>query len=348
MPREFGHQLVAQRRGFTLVELLVVIAVIGVLVALLLPAVQTAREAARRLECANNLKNIGIGLFAYHNAHNEFPCGGWGQAWVGVPERGVGPAQPGAWIYCLLPYVEETNLYSAGLGTSGSAATQAYSQRLETPIALFVCPSRRACRSWPIAEGYAFAKTPYPFGQVSAVARTDYAINAGTAHVIGVIGPNSFAQGDDPKFWRTGPQTPLFSGISHLRRATKIKSIVDGTSKTYLVGEKLISVSSYTDGTSPGDFVSLYAGFSVDSYRFAGNIEAMKVGLTPYSEPLADTAEVSNIPPGHFRFGSAHSSGVNMLYCDGAVQHVNYDVSPDIHFRAGHRADEGRPYLSLL
>lgn len=80
--------------GSTLIELLVAIAIVATLAAFLLPALQSARESARRLECVNNLKNIGVGLLLYHNAHNEFPGGGWGHFWVGVPERGVGPGQP--------------------------------------------------------------------------------------------------------------------------------------------------------------------------------------------------------------------------------------------------------------
>lgn len=333
--------------GSTLVELLVSVAIMSAMAALLLPAIQTARESARRFQCTNNLKNMGVGLLQYHNSHNEFPGGGWGHFWVGVPERGVGPGQPGAWIYGLLPFVEETSLHGVGLDATGDVASIAYSKRLETPISLFVCPSRRACSAWPIADNYPFAKSPRPFGQVTSVARSDYAINAGTAHVFGIGGPANFTQGDDPKYWATGPSTPKFSGISHLRRGTKLKSILDGTGKTYLVGEKQIPVESYTDGSSPGDNVSLYAGYCTDLYRFAGIIENLKLGFSIYADPLADSLTTTSNPPGYYRFGSAHRGGFNMLYCDGAVQHVNYDVASDVHFRAGHRADEGRPYESL-
>src|SRR6476469_9470818 len=77
--------------GFTIVELLVVIAVIAILAALLLPALQAARESGRRAQCGNNLKNVGVGLLLYHDSYRAFPCGGWGHFWVGVPERGAGP-----------------------------------------------------------------------------------------------------------------------------------------------------------------------------------------------------------------------------------------------------------------
>src|SRR5947208_1320984 len=98
------------RRGFTLIELLVVIAIIGVLLGLLFPAVQKVREAASRLQCANNLKQIGLALHNSHDTYRRFPSGGWGWAWVGMSDRGTGPDQPGSWIYNVLPHVEQGNL----------------------------------------------------------------------------------------------------------------------------------------------------------------------------------------------------------------------------------------------
>ncbi len=101
-------------RGFTLVELLVVITIIGILIALLLPAVQAAREAARKLHCGNNLKQLALGALNHELAHGFFPSAGWGYLWVGDPDRGTGKEQPGCWVYATLPYVEQQALHDLG------------------------------------------------------------------------------------------------------------------------------------------------------------------------------------------------------------------------------------------
>src|SRR5687768_6477407 len=86
-------------RGFTLVELLVVIAIIGILVALLLPAVQAARESARRTQCKNHLKQLSLAFLTHENTYGYFPSGGWGWVWTGDPDLGSGERQPGGWAY---------------------------------------------------------------------------------------------------------------------------------------------------------------------------------------------------------------------------------------------------------
>src|SRR6185295_13979573 len=129
--------------GFTLVELLVVIAIIAILVGFLLPAVQQAREAARRIQCANNLKQIGLAALNHESANKFYPSNGWGWAWVGDPDKGVGPTQPGGWIYNVLPYLEQQALHDSGAGLTGAAKSAALAKMTTTPVAAFNCPSRR-------------------------------------------------------------------------------------------------------------------------------------------------------------------------------------------------------------
>ena len=120
------------RKGFTLVELLVVIAIIGVLVALLLPAIQAAREAARRTQCSNQLRQLSIAFQNHHDVQKHLPTGGWGFVWLGYPEYGFGPEQPGGWMYNILPFIEQQALHDYGKGTTGAARLAATAYRVES------------------------------------------------------------------------------------------------------------------------------------------------------------------------------------------------------------------------
>jgi prepilin-type processing-associated H-X9-DG protein len=182
---------------------------------------------------------------------------------------------------------------------------------------------------------------------VTAVARGDYAINGGASNVSSFSGPIDLSQGDDGQFWQNAGVPARFTGISHLRAATALKSVVDGASKTYLAGEKYVDNGSYTNGESLGDNESLYAGYCTDLHRFTGAVESVKFSLPPFAEPLGDFGATTGGIPGATRFGSAHPAGFNMAFCDGAALFLSFEIDPEVHLRSGHTRDEGRVLASL-
>jgi hypothetical protein len=155
------------------------------------------------------------------------------------------------------------------------------------------------------------------------------------------------AEGLDEEYWERGSWLRGFSGISHLRTATSIRQLIDGSSKTYLVGEKYIDAANYHTGESLGDNESMYAGFCTDLHRFSGALERIGLSLPPYAEPLSDHAIADIGIVGYARFGSAHTTGLNFVYADGSTHFVSFDINGEIHFRFGHRFDGGNPIHSL-
>jgi prepilin-type N-terminal cleavage/methylation domain-containing protein len=174
-----GHSeiLDAKQPGFTLVELLVVIAIVGILIALLLPAVQAAREAARTTKCKNNLKQMGLAGQTHLSAQKSFPSGGWGWNWVGDPDRGYGVNQPGGWAYSVLAFVEESAIRNMGKGMSTAAKYAALARMQAQPAPTYVCPSRRDATVGPYGDGQIWN---VDINLLTKGSRTDYAGNGGT------------------------------------------------------------------------------------------------------------------------------------------------------------------------
>jgi prepilin-type N-terminal cleavage/methylation domain-containing protein len=134
----------SRRLGMSLVELLIVIAIIGVLIQLTLPAVESAREASRRLACQNNLHQLGLAAQQHDQALGHLPTAGWGWAWIGDPDRGTGKSQPGSWAYQLLPFLDEKNTHDIGSGLEGEDKVDALTRLAGTTMSLLYCPHRQA------------------------------------------------------------------------------------------------------------------------------------------------------------------------------------------------------------
>ena len=353
-------------RAFTLVELLVVIAIIGILVALLLPAIQAARESARRSQCVNNLKQIGLACLNHADTHKYFPSGGWGFDWTADANRGYGPDQPGSWIYNILDYVEEGNLRSLGKGlTTTSPAFQRASITLhQTPIAVFNCPSRRAPRIYPSPWGppgnQPICEQPW-LADISrtGVAKSDYAANAGDSIEFAgdnLYRPTRYATIQSDKWTptnvckKTGNAQQdsnvdfCQTGIMFYRSTLKTAQITDGTSKTYLAGEKWLPVNSYdgfTDQNAPGftagDNQSMYTGFEWDNERVAWNPDSSTPASV--SQPTHDGPDLDASGTEPRRFGSAHPSTFQMVFCDGSVHSIAYDIDSATHRALANRFD---------
>lgn len=314
-------------RGFTLVELLVVIAIIGILIALLLPAVQAAREAARRMQCSNQLKQFGLAIQNHLNAQGCFPTGGnkpWPNFALNIVDgRANPPEKMGiSWGFQILQYLEQESIHSI---------TNAEELRKVAP-SLFYCPSRRTITFYP-ANGYALM---------------DYAA--------AVPGNKTFANHEnEPSFWAGHMATSeghndrwtilpdkeyrgVITRITWWRHVTipgqgqwkgspariQMRDITDGTSQTMVIGEKFIPPSRYKSGDWCDD-CGWSDGWDPDTLRSTTYI------------PMMDIEESSN--KRCYRFGSAHPGGFNTVFADGSVHSISYDIDPIIFNYLGNRKD---------
>lgn len=327
--------------GFTLVELLVVITIIGILIAMLLPAVQTAREAARRMQCGNHLKQLSLGCVAHETIHGFLPTGGWAYNWVGDPDRGFDRRQPGGWMYNILPYAELATLHDLSAGGNKDGGRR----MAETAVSFFHCPSRR--EAVPYRNAFTQPTVPYRRyqnlnAQPNVIGRADYAANGGEATITAWTSlPGSYAEGDGmtETQWQdvgngfSGGENDA-TGVIYRRSMCAIAQIIDGTTNTYLVGERLLDPDHYVaDGQLAtvinDDGSGWMIGYALDNNRWTNNIECCW--------PRQDTPGWS--PQYNGAFGSAHASGFNMAFCDGSVHSISYSIDHEVHRFLGSRKD---------
>ncbi len=342
----------SSRSGFTLVELLVVIAIIGILVALLLPAVQAAREAARRIQCTNNLKQIGLTVHNFHDTYN------------GTPPLNIGDQKRASFHIAILPFGEATNVYN--LFNGGNAATNtifgddmetnwgrlnASEQDAASSVKWMSCPSRRSgIQKANGGAGYQGPVSDY------AVVFVEFDLNAAGQTVNGttVVGSTT-----SPTSWwghydacntghvemqkgaiRVAYNDCALSGTARFnawKTRDTFARITDGTSNTLLVGEKHLrngELNKYAGNGNEQDGHWLFEGGGWREYNLARNLR-LTIGKGP-NDRLNGTGKAPSVDYG---FGSWHSGVAQFLRGDGSVHAISWNVDDVTRNRLAHCQD---------
>jgi prepilin-type N-terminal cleavage/methylation domain-containing protein/prepilin-type processing-associated H-X9-DG protein len=335
--------------GFTLIELLVGISVISVLIALLLPAVQAAREAARRIQCVNNLKQLGIGLHNYHDAVNTFPPGyiDYQNNSNFTPDLDMGPGW--GWAAMMLPYIDQQPLYNAtnfNLGITSPSNSTA----VVTTLSVFQCPSdgnQQPCILWDSSFSNPIAR----------VAHSNYVGGSGWEECFmnATGNPQPFYPNQsDPNDFDNDPTDGIYgsgitcafgqAGVGFFWRNsnTNVASVLDGLSNTVMVGERC-------SAHSPTTWVGAIAGGRCPAWM------ATSPWTTPYTPPSlcqntgngtaydnADFGEALCLGHGNAThkpnsdapvwdpdvYWSFHPGGCNFLFGDGSVRFLKTGINP--------------------
>lgn len=281
---------IRQRRGMTLIELLVVIAILSMLVALLLPAVQQAREAARRTQCRNNLKQIGLALHNYHDTHRALPLGYCaGMAYV---DGAVDTAPGWSWATYILPQLDQGPLYNQFNWTVTPLAVAA----IQKNVQVYLCPT-------DVVSGGTYAVPDKGGATVAQAAGFSYA---------GVCGSDAVSPED-----KTG------DGLLFRNSSVRMADITDGTSQTIAIGERSFCIShgiwaaAVNAGTiTPGP----------QNPRAGSNEHGPAATLVLVHSHLNNTREDDDAGLEHY--SSLHTGGSHVLFADGSVHFIR-DVPTD-------------------
>lgn len=309
------------KRGFTLVELLVVIAIIGVLVALLLPAVQAAREAARRSQCSNNMKQLGLAVQNYADVNKSaFPASGYACCW-------------GTWLVGIMPYIEQKNLYDqyqyfgavqnqAGNAVSQTDTSTRYGGAKNLPVtrtqmAAYTCPSDSITAAPNIISGVTFH---------------NYVANNGNTTVARTAVFGKRLDGKDNMYG--GAPFVMVGSWNSSPQVVRLADVSDGMSNTLLYSETVQG----RDGDLRG-FAWWHSGSHFETYLAPNSTQPDIMEAIGYckaqniSNPPCDGPTTSN--PQHIAARSRHPGGVQATLCDGSVRFVSQTVNLDIWRGAG-------------
>jgi prepilin-type N-terminal cleavage/methylation domain-containing protein/prepilin-type processing-associated H-X9-DG protein len=329
------------RRAFTLIELLVVIAIIAVLIGLLLPAVQKVREAAARMSCQNNLKQLGLGMHNYHDSNRAFPPSAWRES---IKDDTSKSFSAYSWSYFLLPFIEQDALFKSipfvrnGFDPAVSTNYAPYQAAMQTRLTILRCPSTSDevtydddSRGTLVPQRYAVSYGVVVSGNIGNPISTKHAgeqssyLDDGTAGPIN--GPFGFPQLVDTS------RPSRFDGPFNQNVVYSFADIVDGTSNTAMIGERYRTEQSNGDaGTGGWGYWGIGAPDAQDDNgQWCGTTgEPFNIVL-----PITSNTERKIMYCG---FRSRHTGGCNFVFCDGHVRFLTDATSDEVRQAMGTRA----------